>query len=86
VYVIGQVTRPCLAFNERGPTDSLNMCGLSIAPNGAEMGVALMKESKVRRKERRISRWNCEDFIVGSRVVEILGFTGDEDLKSLKGA
>ena len=54
-------------FNERGPTDSLNMRGLLMTPSGAEMGVALMKEPKVRRrKEKRISRWNCEDFILGS--------------------
>jgi hypothetical protein len=49
-----------------------------MAPNGVEMGVALMKEPKVRRrKEKRISRWNRDDFILDSLEVEILGFTGD---------
>jgi hypothetical protein len=67
VYVTGQVTRSCRAFNERGLTDSLNMRGLLMAPSGAEMGVALMKGPKVRRrKEKRILRWNFEDFIWGS--------------------
>jgi hypothetical protein len=49
---------------------------LSIAPDEVEMRVALMKEPKVRRrKEKMTSRWNREDFILASGVVEIRGFT-----------
>jgi hypothetical protein len=57
-----------------------------MAPSGAEMGVALMKGPKVRRrKEKRILRWNFEDFIWGSWVVEILGFTCYEAVEEFEG-